>query len=127
MARVHRVKTMPRVSVIIPTHNRPHLLPRAVESAFAAGTEVEVVVVDDASSDETAAVCKALDGIRYVRLEHNQGVAGARNAGVLASGAEYIGLLDDDDVRVPGSIDLQLARLDNEPETALIYGQAFVS
>lgn len=118
---------MPRISVIIPTHNRPQLLQRAIESSFAAGTDVEVVVVDDASIDETAAVCKALEGIKYVRLEHNQGVAGARNVGVLTSTAEYIALLDDDDVRVPGSFDLQLARLRDEPDMALIYGQALVS
>src|SRR5262245_53087323 len=118
---------MPRISVIIPTHNRPQLLPRAVESAFAAGTDVEVVVVDDASTDETAAVCKTLDGIKYVRVESNQGVAGARNVGLLSSTADYIALLDDDDVRAAGSLDLQLARLDNEPDAALIYGQALVS
>lgn len=114
---------MPSVSVIIPTYNRPHLLPRAIESAFAAGTDVEVVVVDDASTDETAEVCHLLHRIKYVRLEHNQGVAGARNVGVLASSADYIALLDDDDVRLPGSLDLQLAAL-KESDAALIYGQA---
>lgn len=118
---------MPRISVIIPTHNRPQLLPRAVASAFAAGSDVEVVVVDDASTDGTAAVCKSLAGIKYVRVENNQGVAGARNVGLLASTADYIALLDDDDVRTPGSLDLQLARLENEPDAALIYGQAFIS
>src|SRR5690349_11768985 len=117
---------MPRVSIIIPTHSRPALLPRAVESALAAGTDVEVVVVDDASTDQTAAVCKTLAGIKYVRVENNQGVAGARNIGLLASTADYIALLDDDDVRAAGSLDLQLARLENEPEAALIYGQALV-
>lgn len=117
---------MPRISVIIPTHNRPQLLPRAVESAFAAGTDVEVVVVDDASRDETAEVCSGLAGIKYVRIEQNQGVAGARNAGVLASSSEYISLLDDDDVRIAGSLDLQLARLRDEPGAALIYGQALI-
>jgi glycosyltransferase involved in cell wall biosynthesis len=117
---------MPEVSVIIPTYNRPDLLPRAVESALAAGTNVEVVVVDDASSDETATVCQSLHGIKYVRLPKNQGVAGARNAGVLASSAEYVAFLDDDDVRLPGSLDLQLARLRDAPNAALIYGQALI-
>ena len=115
---------MATVSVIIPTHNRPQLLRRAVESAFAAGTDVEVVVVDDASIDETANVCRALKGIRYIRLVHNLGVAGARNVGVLASSGDYIALLDDDDVRLPGSLDLQLATLRDAPDAALIYGQA---
>jgi glycosyltransferase involved in cell wall biosynthesis len=102
-------------------------LPCAVESAFAAGTDVEVVVVDDASTDETAAVCRTLKHVTYVRLDQNQGVAGARNAGVLASSGEYIALLDDDDVRLPGTLDLQLARLRETPEAALIYAQALFS
>jgi glycosyltransferase involved in cell wall biosynthesis len=115
---------MASVSVIIPTHSRPQLLPRAVESAFAAATDVEVVVVDDASTDETADVCQTLGGIKYIRLEDNRGVAGARNVGVLASSSEYTALLDDDDERLPGSLDLQLAALQDQPETGLIYGQA---
>jgi cellulose synthase/poly-beta-1,6-N-acetylglucosamine synthase-like glycosyltransferase len=117
---------MPSVSVIIPTHSRPHLLPRAVESALAAGTDVEVVVVDDASTDETAEICRALKHINYVRLAHNQGVAGARNVGMLSSSAEYIAFLDDDDLRLPGSLELQLAVLRNTPSAALVYGQALI-
>jgi glycosyltransferase involved in cell wall biosynthesis len=117
---------MASISVIIPTHSRPHLLPRAVESALAAGTDVEVVVVDDASTDDTAETCRALKGISYIRLAHNQGVAGARNVGVLSSSAEYIAFLDDDDLRLPGSLDLQLAVLQNRPSAALIYGQALI-
>lgn len=117
---------MATVSVIIPTHSRPHLLPRAVESALAAGTDVEVVVVDDASTDDTAAVCRALKDISYIRLDHNQGVAGARNAGVLSSSAEYLSFLDDDDLRLPGSLDVQLAVLRNTPGAVLVYGQALI-
>jgi len=119
-------RLMASISLIIPTHSRPHLLPRAVESALAAGTDVEVVVVDDASTDDTAEVCRAMKGINYVRLDHNQGVAGARNVGVLASSAEYIAFLDDDDLRLPGSLDLQLDILRNTPGAALIYGQALI-
>ncbi len=117
---------MASISLIIPTHSRPHLLPRAVESALVAGTDVEVVVVDDASTDDTAEVCRGMKGINYVRLDHNQGVAGARNVGVLASSAEYITFLDDDDLRLPGSLDLQLAVLRNTPGAALVYGQALI-
>ena len=59
---------MIKASIIITTHNRPQLRPRAVESARAAGTDVEIVVVDDASTDETAEVCKSLAGVNYVRV-----------------------------------------------------------
>src|SRR5260370_1068949 len=106
---------MATISVIIPTHARPHLLARAVESARAAGTNVEVIVVDDASIDATADVCRELGDLKYVRLEHNQGVAGARNVGILTSTGNYIAFLDDDDLRLPGSLDLQAAALDQNP------------
>lgn len=117
---------MPKTSVIITTHNRPFLLPRAVDSARAAGSDVEVVVVDDASTDETAQVCQSLAGINYVRAERNQGVAGARNIGLVASRGQYIAFLDDDDARLPDSLDRQVAALEKEPDTGLIYGQAII-
>jgi hypothetical protein len=115
---------MPRASIIIATHSRPQLLPKAVESARFAGRDVEIVVVDDASSDETAKVCQGLSGINYVRLDRNQRVAGARNVGLVASRGEYLSFLDDDDTRLPGSLDAQLEALDREPQAGLIYGQA---
>jgi glycosyltransferase involved in cell wall biosynthesis len=117
---------MPRVSIIIPTRNRPHLLPLAVESARAAGTDVEIIVVDDASNDETTAVCRELSGIRYVRLERNQGVAGARNVGILASTSEFIAFLDDDDLRLPGSLDLQTEVLAAAPEIGFVCGAMLI-
>ena len=113
---------MPAVSVIIPTYDRPRLLRRAVESARSAGESVEVVVVDDASTDETAEVCRKLAGIKYVRLERNQGVAGARNVGILASSADYVAFLDDDDLRLPGSLDLQREALAAEPRAGFACG-----
>jgi len=113
---------MPAISVIIPTHSRPHLLTRAVESARAAGTRVEIIVVDDASTDETAAVCKSLTGIKCIRLERNQGVAGARNVGILASVGKYVAFLDDDDLRLPGSLDVQAIALDANPEAGFVCG-----
>lgn len=118
---------MPSASIIIPTHNRPHLLPRAVESARAAGTDVEIIVVDDASNDETALVCRELAGIKYIRLERNQGVAGARNVGILASSSEFIAFLDDDDLRLPGSLDLQTAALAAEPEPGFVCGAMLIA
>jgi hypothetical protein len=113
---------MPQVSIIIPTHNRPHLLPSAVASAQSAGKDVEVIVVDDASRDQTAAICKGLSGIKYVRLERNQGVAAARNVGIFCSSSQYIAFLDDDDLRLPRSLDVQLDTLAANPEAGFICG-----
>lgn len=118
---------MPRISVIITSHNRPHLLPHAIASARAAGTDVEVVVVDDASTDETAHVCRTIPDIHYVRVERNQRIAGARNIGILNSTGDYISFLDDDDLRIAGSLDLQIEALVSAPDAALVYGQALIA
>ena len=103
------------------------MLPRAVESAWAAGTDVEVIVVDDASTDETASVCRGLTGIRYIRLERNQGVAGARNVGIMASSSEFIAFLDDDDLRLPGSLDLQTNVLAADPAAGFVCGSMLIA
>ena len=113
---------MSKISLIIPTFNRPHLLPRAVESARHAGSDVEVIVVDDASSDNTASVCAALRNIKYLRLDHNQGVAGARNVGLLESSGDFIAFLDDDDLRLPGSLDHQVSLLAAHSEAGFVAG-----
>lgn len=118
---------MPLTSIIIATHDRPHLLPRAVESARGAGKNVEIVVVDDASTDETAAVCGTLAGVKYVRVEQNLRVAGARNIGLLASSGQYVSFLDDDDLRLPGSLDTQAEVLRANPEVGFVYGQAWLA
>jgi glycosyltransferase involved in cell wall biosynthesis len=115
---------MPKASVIIITHNRPRLLQRAVESARIAGTDLEIVVVDNASVDETPELCKSLPGIEYVRIERKQELGGARNVGLAASRGEYVTFLDDDDVRLPNTVDQQIGILETEPSTGLIYGQA---
>ena len=115
---------MPRASIVITTHNRPHTLPRAIASAFAAGADVEVIVVDDASSDETSRICESTPEIKYVRLDRNQGVAGARNVGLVASRGEFVSFLDDDDVRLPHSLDEQIAVLQRSPEAMFCYAQA---
>lgn len=113
---------MPTASIIIPTHTRPQLLSRVVESARHSGTNVEIIIVDDASTDETATVCNELTGIKYIRLERNQGVAGARNVGILASTGKYVAFLDDDDLRLPGSIDVQVKALDSQPAAGFVCG-----
>ena len=113
---------MVKVSLIIPTFDRPHLLPRAVESALRAGRDVEVIVVDDASADRTANVCASLRGIKYVRLDRNQGVAGARNVGLLESTGEFVAFLDDDDLRLPDSLDHQLSLLEAVPDAGFVAG-----
>jgi len=117
---------VPKISVVIPTHNRARLLPRAIESAQNAGSNLEVIVVDDCSSDDTPEVCAGIPGIRYVRLNTNGGLAHARNVGIAESSCDFIAFLDDDDLRLPGSLDKQLHALMSDDRVALSYGQALI-
>lgn len=117
--------TLCKISLIITTYNRPHLLPRAVESARRAASDIEIIVVDDGSIDETEEVCRKLEGIKYVRSEKNLGVGGARNLGLQSSSGEYLTFLDDDDLRLPNSLDRQLTLLEKQPSAGMIYGRVF--
>lgn len=117
---------MARVTVVITTYNRAHFLQRAIESVLQAGSDVEVVVVDDCSTDETPDLCAKLESIRYVRLSANHGLAHARNVGIAASSSEFIAFLDDDDLRLPDSLDKQLARIIADDRIALCYGRALI-
>ena len=113
-------------TVVIPTFNRADLLRRAVSSAQSAGSDVEVLVVDNASTDGTDEVCRTIPGIRYLRLPTNQGPSGARNAGIAATTTEFVSFLDDDDVLLPGSIDRQVAALRASPEAGFSYGHVLL-
>ncbi|HSE33381.1 MAG TPA: glycosyltransferase [Pyrinomonadaceae bacterium] len=117
---------MPKISVVITTYNRVQFLRRAIESAFHAGSDVEVIVVDDCSSDETPALCAKLADIRYVKLNANRGLAHARNVGMAESSSEFVAFLDDDDLRLPGSLDKQLSRIVADERISLCYGQALI-
>ncbi len=114
---------MAAISVVIPTHNRAGLLTAAIDSVRRASSNAEIIVVDDASTDHTPEVCKGLSGVRYLRLPENRGLAQARNAGILASSEELVAFLDDDDLRLPGSLAAQRQQLDAAPDAAFCYGR----
>jgi glycosyltransferase involved in cell wall biosynthesis len=117
---------MPSISVVITTYNRAQFLQRAIQSALEAGSDLEVVVVDDCSTDNTPEVCAKRSDIRYVRLGANHGLAYARNVGIAESSSEFVAFLDDDDLRLPGSLDKQLSSMVADQRIALCYGQALI-
>jgi len=109
--------TYPQLSIIIPTHNRPRLLPIAVESALAQTyPDLEVVVVDDAS-DELAELPDD-PRLRVIRLEPGVGGAGARNIGTQAANGRWVTYLDDDDCLLPHMAEVSLAAIAATPEEA---------
>ncbi len=118
---------MPGVSVIIPTHNRAGLVVRAVESARQAGEDVEIIVVDDGSMDETETICRKLADIRYIRFAQSRGQSEARNAGIAESSADYVAFLDDDDVLLSGALELHREDLSADADAAFIYGHALLA
>jgi glycosyltransferase involved in cell wall biosynthesis len=107
---------MAKVSVIIPTHNRPEYLPTAIRSVLGQTyQDFEIIVVDDASTDETLEIVGSFDDerLRYLRLETSSGAAAARNKGIEKSAAEYLAFLDDDDEWLPDKLRLQVEKIEN--------------
>jgi glycosyltransferase involved in cell wall biosynthesis len=102
---------MPQVSVIIPTRNRAHFLRTAIASVLNQTFQhFELVVVDDASSDNTREIVAAFQDqrIKYFRHGINKGGSAARNTGILNSSGEYIAFLDDDDEWLPEKLAKQI-------------------
>lgn len=100
----------PALSIIIPTHNRPQLLRRAIRSALAQTLpDIEILVVDDDSTPPVA--LPDYPQVRIVRLSPNQGGAAARNAGAEAAIARWITYLDDDDELMPNMAQISLEAL----------------
>ncbi|MBX0322119.1 glycosyltransferase [Halomicroarcula sp. F13] len=107
------------MSVVIPAYERGHMVGRAVDTALAQTVEdLEVVVVDDGSTDDTRAVVEGYDDprVRYLAHETNRGVSAARNTGVEAARGEYVAFLDSDDEWLPRKLERQLAAIDARGE-----------
>lgn len=111
--RVHRG---PLVSVVISTFNRAGLIARAINSIQnQTYKNIEIIIVNDASSDNTEDVVKAIPDarIRYIRHEKNKGLPAGRNTGIRAATGEYIAFLDDDDEWREDKLEKQLRVIDN--------------
>jgi GT2 family glycosyltransferase len=101
---------MPLVSVVVPSHNRARLLRRTLQSILAQHLrDLEVVVVDDGSTDDTAGVAAALDPRVVVhRSQRPEGVSAARNRGIASARGAWVAFCDDDDLWSPEKLARQL-------------------
>ena len=117
----------PLVSVIIPTYNRAALLREAVESVLKQTYgAIEVVVVDDGSTDDTAAVMQEYGNrVRYSRRP-NGGVNAARNIGIKQAKGQYLALLDSDDLWEPYKIEMQVALLKKFSDVGFTFSNFFI-
>jgi len=121
----NHLHTPPKISVCIPTFNTARYLAEAIESVLGQTfTDYELVVYDDASTDETPEVMRrfADPRLRYVRSEHNLGQAGAWDRCVSLASGEYVALLHADDVYLSGFLDQRVSVLDANPTVGLAFG-----
>ena len=110
------------ISVVIPCYNQGRFLEEAVRSAASTASRIEVIIVDDGSQDDTAAVAARCAPARYVRQE-NRGLAAARNRGLAEATGDLVVFLDADDRLLPGGIDEGARALAAHPACAMAYGR----
>jgi glycosyltransferase involved in cell wall biosynthesis len=113
---------MPDVSVVLPTYNRARLVGASIQTLLAQeGVDCEIIVVDDGSTDETAAALAALGDPRVrVLVRPHAGIAAARNAGIAAARAPYVAFHDSDDVALPGRLSVPVEYLRAHPDIDLV-------
>ena len=119
----------PSVSIIMPAYNRAELIAEAIDSVRSQTyTDWELIIIDDGSNDNTAAVVKSfLSDKRIIFHQHarNLGLAAAYNSGFSLSRAKYIAIQDSDDISLPDRIEKEVAILERYPECALVFSKAF--
>ncbi len=116
-----------KVSVIIPTYNRAKFLPNAVRSIINQKYDnIEIIIVDDGSNDNTQAVVNSLkekySNIIYCHNERTKGPSGARNTGIIKSSGNYVSFLDSDDTWLDGNLSNGLKILNENPEIDVLFG-----
>jgi len=112
---------VPLVSIVIPTYNYGRFVEQAIDSALAQTYEkVEVIVVDDGSTDDTSDRLQRFDGRIRVIHQKNQGLSAARNTGIRAATGALVALLDSDDAFHPRKIERQAWAFESRPNLALV-------
>lgn len=117
--------TSPRFSIVMPVFNTAQYLRQAIDSVLCQTyADLELIVVDDCSPDDSASICRSYSDsrVQLVSLTKNRGLGGARNAGIDVARGEFIGFLDSDDVAVPERLALQLTYFDSHPNCIMLGG-----
>lgn len=110
------------ISVVIPAYNRSRIIAETLESVLAQTLQPdEVLVIDDGSTDDTAAIAESFAPQVRVFRRSNQHAAAARNFGIQQATSEWIAILDDDDIWKPNKLERQMEELALHPEADLCY------
>ncbi len=116
---------LPLVSIVITTYNSADFLHVAIESAIRQSySRVEIIIIDDGSTDNTRGVIKIYPCVKYF-YQKNQGISAARNTGIVKSSGEYLVFLDADDWLEDDALDLNATVLISKPALAFISGNYF--
>lgn len=111
-----------QISVVIPVHNGARYLGEAIESVCNQTVPAaQIIVVDDGSTDESAAVARGFAQVEYI-FQENAGAATARNTGAAHAQHAYLAFLDADDIWIPQKLEWQLAVLQTQPGSAMAFG-----
>jgi glycosyltransferase involved in cell wall biosynthesis len=116
------------VSCIIPTYNRAHIVGRAIQSVLnQTYKNIEVIVVDDGSQDNTQEVVLSIkdERVRYIRLHRNFGAAFARNIGIANARGEFVAFLDSDDYFLPEKIEKQIELMLKDESIGVCYTEVY--
>jgi glycosyltransferase involved in cell wall biosynthesis len=117
----------PLVSIIIPTHNRPELLLRAVQSAIKQTySNTEIIIVDDVGNVPVDRLKKLSDKIHYIRIPETYWISENRNAGIKAAQGTYIAGLDDDDVWFPKYLDTLIPVMESDKSIGLACTNGYI-
>ncbi|MHB1950385.1 MAG: glycosyltransferase family 2 protein [Acidiferrobacteraceae bacterium] len=122
--RSETIRPTPRVSVILPTHNRPRMLERAMRSVLRQTvSDWDLIVVDDGSEEATGHTIRTFADSRIIMLRNPValGAAGARNAGIRRARTPYLGFLDDDDEYLPDFLSTALAAFENDRRLGFLW------
>ena len=115
--------SQPLVSVVMPVYNAEPFLAEALDSAFGQDYEpVEVLVVNDGSTDRSGEIARSFPDVRYFEQE-NRGAGAARNLAITQARGEYVAFIDADDIVPPSKLGLQVGHLEEHPDTAGVLGR----
>lgn len=111
----------PLISVMMPTYNNGKYIKQAIESIYAQNyNNIEIIVIDDGSTDNTKEILKQYKDIKYFYIEH-KGISFARNLALENSKGEYIAFLDSDDYWLPDKLNIQMQYLKNHPDCKIVF------
>ena len=114
-------KNNPLISVMMPTYNNAKYIKQAIESIYAQNYDnMEIIVVDDGSTDNTKEILKQYKNIKYFYMEH-KGISFARNVALKNSKGEYIAFLDSDDYWLPDKLNIQMQYFQEHPDCQIVF------